>query len=338
MTIRTLKGGIMRRIRVLALTLTFLLLLGACASSGGDPLAEGASETAAGEETTAEGGASEDGAAAGEGEGGTVTIGSANFAEQLILASMYAQVLENAGVTVEERPNLGNREIVYPAIETGEIDLLPEYTGALNAFVTGGEEAEDTSTEGLVASLQENLPEELTILEPSEAQDRDASAVTQETADEYGLQTLSDLAEVCGELVAGGPPEEETRYVGLPGLEEVYGCTFREFRPLDAGGPLTTEALNSGQIDVGRVFSTQGVIEEYGWVVLEDDKGLVPSENIIPLIRTDVLTDEVETVLNELSAALTTEDLIDLNRRVEIDQEDPETVAQEWLEEAGLLS
>lgn len=337
----------MRRFRTLALPLVFLLLLTACASSDGDPLAEGTSEESAEatseEESTSEEGseseeASEDESAPAEGEGGPITVGSANFPEQLILASMYAQVLENAGIEVEERPNLGNREIVYPAIESGEIDLLPEYTGALATFVGGGEEPEDISTEGLIASLEESLPEELVLLEPSDAQDQDGSAVTQETADEFGLTTLSDLAEVCDQLVAGGPPEEETRRVGLPGLEEVYGCTFQEFRPLDAGGPLTTEALNSGQIDVGRVFTTQGVIEEFGWVVLEDDQGLVPAENIIPLIRSEVLTDDVESVLNELSAALTTEDLTALNKRVEIDQEDPADVAQEFLEEAGLLS
>lgn len=337
----------MRRFRTLALPLIFLLLLTACASSEGDPLAEGTSEESADatseEEATSEEDSeaeSEEGSesAPAEGEGGPITVGSANFAEQLILASMYAQVLENAGVEVEERPNLGNREILFPAIESGEIDLLPEYTGALATFVGGGEEPEDTSTEGLIAALEESLPEELVLLEASEAQDQDGSAVTQETADEYGLTTVSDLAEVCDQLIAGGPPEEETRRVGLPGLEEVYGCTFAEFRPLDAGGPLTTEALNSGQIDVGRVFTTQGVIEEYGWVVLEDDKGLVPAENIIPLIRSEVLTDDVETVLNELSAAITTEDLIELNRRVEVDQEDPADVAQSFLEEAGLLS
>lgn len=335
----------MRRFRTLALPLIFLLVLTACASSEGDPLAEGTSEESAEatseeesttEEESEEGSESESTPA--EGEGGPIIVGSANFAEQLILASMYAQVLENAGLEVEERPNLGNREILFPAMESGEINLLPEYTGALATFVGGGEEPEDTSTEGLIAALEESLPDGLELLEPSEAQDQDGSAVTQETADEFGLTTLSDLAEVCDQLIAGGPPEEETRFVGLPGLEEVYGCTFAEFRPLDAGGPLTTEALNSGQIDVGRVFTTQGTIEEYGWVVLEDDQGLVPEENIIPLIRSEVLTDEVETVLNELSAALTTEDLIELNGRVEIDQEDPADVAQSFLEEAGLLS
>jgi osmoprotectant transport system substrate-binding protein len=316
----------MRLIRLLVLPLAFMLLLGACAADSGDPLAEGGSE-----EATAGGGGS-----AAEG-GGSVVVGSANFPEQLILGNMYALVLEDAGVDVDTRLNLGAREVIFPAIEGGEIDILPEYTGALATFVGEGEQPEDTSTEGLVSYLEENLPDGLALLEPSPAEDADALAVTQETADEYGLETYSDLAPVAGELVAGGPPEEETRFVGLPGLEEVYGITFSEFRPLDAGGPLTTEALNSGQIDVGRVFTTQGGIEEFGWVVLEDDRGLVPSENIVPLIREDALTPEVEEALNELSSTLSTEDLIALNGRVEIDQEDPEDVAREYLEERGLI-
>lgn len=321
----------MRSIRLFTLLLTLAMLLVACAAGEGDPLAGGGTEADAGADT----GATEDATAGGG--GGTITVGSADFTEQLILANMYADVLENLGYTVERRLNLGPREVIFPSVESGEIDLVPEYTGALNSFLTGGEEAEDTSVEGLVAALEENLPEGLVLLEPSGAEDQDGLAVTRETADEYGLATYSDLAEVADELVAGGPPEEETRFTGLPGLEEVYGITFREFRPLDAGGSLTTEALNSGQIDVGRVFTTQGSIEEYDWVVLEDDRGLVPSEAIVPLIREEVLTDDIEAALNELSATLTTEDLTELNKRVDIDQEDPDAVATSYLEEQGLL-
>ncbi len=321
----------MRVLRLAAVLVVIVLSAGACASQGGDPLAQDTGDTA-----TEPGTAASDGAT-GAGEQGTVVVGSANFPEQLILANMYADVIESTGATVERRLNLGSREVIFPALESGEIDVLPEYTGALNAFITGGEEAEDTSTDALLASLEENLPEGVVHLEASEAQDRDAHAVTQETAEEFGLKTLSDLAEVSDQLVAGGPPEEETRFVGLPGLKEVYGIEFKEFRALDAGGPLTTEALNSGQIDVGRVFTTQGVIEEEGWVVLEDDKGLVPSENVVPVVREEVLTPEIEAALNELSATLTTDDLIDLNKRVEIDKEDPDAVARDYLEEKGLL-
>ncbi|MGI8875448.1 MAG: ABC transporter substrate-binding protein, partial [Egibacteraceae bacterium] len=170
----------------------------------------------------------------------------------------------------------------------------------------------------------------------SDAQDKDGLAVLPETAEEFGLETYSDLAPVAGEMVVGGPAEMEERDVGLPGLEEVYGIEFAEFRALDAGGPLTSSALSSGDIDVGRVFTTQGVIDAEGWVVLEDDMNLAPAQNIIPIIREDVLTSDIEEALNELSALLTTEDLVALNARVDVDAEDPEIVAVEYLEENGL--
>lgn len=310
----------MRIIRIPALVFVVVLLLAGCASGGGDPLQEGGGETAA------EGGGDS-----------TIVVGSFDFTESIVLAHLYAQVLQDAGATTAVRPNLGARDIVFPSLESGEIDLIAEYTGALNSYLTQQEEPDDTDVDALVASIEENLPDGLTLLEPSQAEDQDALAVTQETADRYGLTTVSDLAPVAGELVAGGPPEEETRRAGLSGLREVYGIEFREFRPLDAGGPLTTEALNSGQIQVGRVFTTQSAIQTNDWVVLEDDKGLIPSEAIVPLIREEAATPEVTEALNTLSQTLTTEDMIEMNGRVDEDQEDPEIVAQEYLEEAGLI-
>jgi osmoprotectant transport system substrate-binding protein len=124
---------------------------------------------------------------------------------------------------------------------------------------------------------------------------------------------------------------------GLPGLKRVYGIEFEEFKPLDAGGPLTTEALANGDIDVGRFFTSQGLIDARGWIVLEDDKELSPAQNIIPIIRKQDSSGKVEDALNRLSATLTTEDLKKLNRRVEVDKEDPEVVAKNYLQQKGLL-
>ena len=134
----------------------------------------------------------------------------------------------------------------------------------------------------------------------------------------------------------GGPPECPERPLCLQGYEDVYGLAFAEFRPLDAGGPLTFEALSSGDIDVALVFSTQGQLAD-GLVVLEEDMELQPAENVLPVIRNDVLNDTVMAALAEVSAVLTTEDLIALNSRVDIDLEDPEDVARSYLEEKGLL-
>jgi osmoprotectant transport system substrate-binding protein len=149
---------------------------------------------------------------------------------------------------------------------------------------------------------------------------------------------VSDLKGKASQLVVGGPPELETRPAGLPGLKKVYGIEdFKEFKALDAGGPLTTSALNKGDIDVGRVFTTQGAISENGWVLLEEDKPLQPAQNIVPIGRKDAMTDQVTSTLNALSAKITTEELTNLNKLVDVDKQDPEKVASDWLTQQGLL-
>jgi osmoprotectant transport system substrate-binding protein len=270
------------------------------------------------------------------GGGDGIVVGSANFPEQLILGNMYAEVIEDQGFEVERRLNLGTRDVLFPALESGEITLVPEYNGALLSYLSKGQ-SDVTSPEETTKGLRKELPEGLVALEASDAQDKDALAVTPETAEKYDLQNTSDLAGVADELIIGGPPEMSERPDGLPGLEKVYGIEFAEFKALDAGGPLTVEALANGDIDVGRVFSSQGLIDARGWVVLADDKELSPAQNIIPIIRKQDTTGKIEKALNELSATLTTEDLKKLNRRVEVDKEDPEDVARDYLQQKGLL-
>ena len=149
---------------------------------------------------------------------------------------------------------------------------------------------------------------------------------------------MSDLKGKASQLVIGGPPELETRPAGIPGLKKVYGIEdFKEFKALDAGGPLTVSALKKGDIDVGRVFTTQGVIAEEGWVLLEEDKPLQPAQNIVPIGRKDAMTDQVTQALNALSAKITTEELTKLNKLVDVDKQDPEKVANDWLTQQGLL-
>jgi osmoprotectant transport system substrate-binding protein len=277
-------------------------------------------------------------------EGGTqpntqssVTVGSTNFSEQLILAQMYAAVLEKAGVKVETRLNLGAREVVFPALVKGDIDLLPEYNGSVLLFLD--KNATQTTSEEVNAALQPLLDAKgLVALEASPAEDKDGWAVTRETADRYGLAKISDLKGKAGQLVVGGPPELKTRAAGLPGLKKVYGIEdFKEFKALDAGGPLTTSALNNGDIDVGRVFTTQGAIADNGWVLLEEDKPLEPAQNIVPIGRKDAMTDQVKQALNAISAKITTEELTNLNKLVDVDKQDPEKVANDWLTQQGLL-
>ena len=288
----------------------------------------------AGEEALEQGGGSGEEASGG---GGPVIVGAVEFTENILLQEMYAQVLDDIGVDVQTKQAVASREVLFPAIQAGEVDLAPEYTGALATYVTNSNEAPATNTDELIRILRRELEPEIQVLEPAPAQDQDSLVVTKETARKYDLQTVSDLAGVADQLTIGGPPELRTRYAGLPGLEEVYGVTFADFRPLDAGGPLTVEALKKGDIDVGRFFSTQGVIDAEGWVVLKEDKELIPPENLVPVIRRDALTDEIETALNNLSAEITTEEITALNRQVDVDQKDPEAVAQKWLQDKGLI-
>lgn len=264
-----------------------------------------------------------------------VVVGSTNFIEQLVLANIYADVLEAHGIQVKKRFNLGSREVVFPALESGELDVLPEYTGMLLSYLTDGQ-AKEVGSDEVLTALRKHLPDDIVALQISEAEDKDGLAVTEETAEKYDLKTYSDLKPVAQKLTLGGPPEMKTRSVGLDGLKKVYDVEFKTFRSLDAGGPLTQAALSSGQIDVARIFTTQGVLEQRDWVVLEDDKNLVPAENLVPIVRKSVATEKVRKLLDKISENLTTDELRKMNKRVGVDHDDPEAVASEWVKKHNL--
>lgn len=273
------------------------------------------------------------------GETGPITIGSADFDEAEIVASMYAAVLEEDGYEVERRFLFGNREAYFAALESGELDLVPEYLGSAVEFLSGGGGLASASTDETVQALREAVEDsDLTVLRPAEAQNSNGFVVTAETAEEYGLSRVSDLASVAGELVLGGPPECPERPLCGIGLRETYGVEFGEFQPLDAGGPVTVQALQGGDIDVAVLFTTDESIRINEWVLLEDDQGLQPAENIAPVIRTDVVNDDIRDLLNPISRVLTTEELTELNRRVRFEGEDPRDVAEDWLRANDLLN
>lgn len=271
-------------------------------------------------------------------ERGAITVGSTDFSEQEIVASMYAAVLEDAGYDVERRFHLGSREVVLPALEKGDIDLYPEYVGTALEFLNGGKGEATADTEATTEKLRAAFADKgVAVLEPAEAQDRNGLVVTKETADELGLQTVSDLKEHAGDLVFGGPPECPQRPLCLQGYERAYELKFKEFRSLDAAGPITWAALEQGDIDVALMFTSQGVITDKGWVLLEEDEELQPAENIVPVVREEALTDEIEELLNAVSAKLTTEAISELNGKVDSEGADPAEVAEAWLREVGLL-
>jgi osmoprotectant transport system substrate-binding protein len=308
----------MRRKLTAVLAPVLLVALAAC-GGGDDPLADDSGGDSGGDDST-------------------VTIGSANFPENELLAEMYAQALEAEGITVERQFNIGARELYLKALEDGSIDMLPEYNGALLAFQSPDGPPEGvTAPEDVYEAMLEVLPEGVIALEQSEAEDKDTLSVTSETATELGLATIDDLVPVAGELSVAAGPEFAERFQGLLGLEEVYGITFAEFVPLDAGGPLTLEALLSGEVDVANIFSTNSAIETEGLVVLEDTKNLYIAQNIVPILSESVSNDTIETALNAVSAALTTENLTAALAQVTVDKMSSADVAEQFLTDNGLI-
>jgi osmoprotectant transport system substrate-binding protein len=264
----------------------------------------------------------------------TIVIGSANFQENVVLADIYAEALKAKGVKVSTKLNIGSRETYIPALKDGSIDLIPEYSGVLLQYFD--KTATAVSSADVLSALQKAVPAPLTVLDQSQAEDKDAIVVTKATADKYHLTSIADLAAVAGKLTLGAPPEFQTRADGIPGLKRVYNVTFKTFRKLDAGGPLTENGLKNGQIDAGDIFTTDPLIAQNGWVVLADPKNLYTAQNVLPLINSSKASDTVKTTLNAISAKLTTDDLISLNEKVQMNKQDPDAVAKEWLTSAGL--
>jgi osmoprotectant transport system substrate-binding protein len=302
------------RLTAAAAVVAVLLPLSAC---GGDPTSTTASS----------------------GDSSTITIGSANFPENELLAEMYAQALEAEDVTVTRKFNIGARELYLKALEDGSIDLLPEYNGALLAALSPkGEVPQSVSTpDEVYDALQKVLPKGTQTLPQSAAEDKDTLTVTEETASKYDLKTIGDLKPVAGQMSLAAGPEFDKRYQGVVGLEKVYGVKFKEFKALDAGGPLTKAALEKGDVQVANIFSTDSAIETENLVVLEDTKNLFLAQNILPLVTKDKVNGTVEDALNKVSEALTTEDLTEYLAKVQVDKQDPATVAKEYLSDKNLV-
>ncbi|MET8409061.1 ABC transporter substrate-binding protein [Streptomyces sp. NPDC005195] len=265
---------------------------------------------------------------------GGLTIGTANFTENQILGYLYAGVLSAAGIRTKVRPNLGSREIVVPALEGGDIDLLPEYQGSLLLYLD--QKATDTEAGAMQNTLTTVLPAGLEVLPYAAAEDRDSFAVTRETADKYGLKSLADLRKANGKLVLGAAAEMKKRVVGAVGLKERYGVEFKEFKSLDSSGPLVKGALKKGDVDVANVFTTDVDVIENGWVVLTDPLNLIPSQHIVPLIASRKADAKVRKALASLGNVLSSEELTRLNRLVDKERKDPDEVADAWLKSKKL--
>jgi osmoprotectant transport system substrate-binding protein len=304
-----------KRSIISALALTSVLALSACGGGGGDPLSSGGDDKGS--------------------SGSQVIIGSADFTESQLIASIYSQALQANGVSVKEQFNIGSREVYIAALKDGSIDLVPEYTGALLSYLDPKSTA--ATPQAVQDELAKKLPDGTSMLTPSPAEDKDVVAVTQATADKYKLKTISDLKPVAGELVLGGPPEWKTRTQGVVGLRDVYGLNFKDFVSLDAGGTLTMTALTNDQVQAGDLFSTDPGLHSNHLVALVDDKNLFAAENVVPLIKSGKQNDEVTKTLNAVSAKLTTDDLITMNAEAATGTNLAD-IAKKWLAGAGISS
>ena len=270
-----------------------------------------------------------------------IVIGAQDFGESAILAEIYKQRLEGEGYEVSTQSLGGFRDIEIEAFDQGEINFAPEYAASMLEFLNENKGEATSDVDETVEKLQTYLDEkQLTALEPADAVDTNAFVVTDETAESVGLESLSDLAEKGGDLTLGGPSDCETNPFCIPGLQDKYGLDLSgSFTALDADA--VADTLAAGQVDVGVLFSTSGRIADEGWVLLEDDQQMLAADNVVPVVKdelTEAYGDELAGTVDEVSAALTTEELTELNKRYEIDKEDAADVATSWLEDNDLAA
>ncbi|MGY1638999.1 glycine betaine ABC transporter substrate-binding protein [Geodermatophilus sp. SYSU D00742] len=263
---------------------------------------------------------------------GTVRLASYDFTENQILAEVYAEAVRRAGLPVSVQHGIGTREVVLPALEQGVVDVVVDYLGTALEFVDPGGPAVRREPEHLRAALARAMGQRgATVLAAADAEDQNGFVVRAAFAEENGVTRLSDLAPLAPGLVFGGPPECPERRYCLPGLREVYGLQFREVQPMPTRSA-TAEALLAGTIDVGMLETTDARLAGAPLVLLEDDRGLQPHENVVPIVRTAVLDrvgEGLAEALDAVSARLDRADLVRLNRLV-LDGKTPAEAAALW--------
>ncbi|WP_375424710.1 ABC transporter substrate-binding protein [uncultured Friedmanniella sp.] len=293
------------------------LLLTACGASTADPL---------GPSSSAGSGAA--------GDGKAIVVGSAAFTESNVVAELYAQALTAKGVPASTKPNIGSREVYLKALGDGSISVVPEYTG--NLLLHYDKDATATTAAEVEEALPRALPSDLTLGTPSKAVDQDVYVVTKQFSQQHGVTSLADLKKVPGGVVLGGPSELETRAYGPEGLEQIYGVKLKQFKPYDSSA-VRSRDLDDGKIQLGEFVSTEAVIPDHGYVVLSDPQAMILPQNVVPLMRSEVASNAtVTSTLDAVQSAITTEELTALDQRVDVDKDDANQVAGEWLTSKGL--
>lgn len=270
-------------------------------------------------------------------DGPTIKIGAQDFGESAILAEIYGQVLEANGYSVQQVSVGGFRDVLLDAFDNDEVNFSAEYAASMVQFIA--EEGATADAAETVDNLNAALEDRgITALTPAPAIDTNAFVVTQDVSDEHGLTKLSDIPADGGGLRLAAPQDCETNPFCLVGLQDVYGIDLSsDFIPLDAG--LVGDTLEAGEADIGILFSTSGRIADEGWVLLEDDEGMLAADNITPVLSDallDAYGDELVDLVDEISTAIDTASLTELNKRFEIDKEDADDIAADFIEQAGL--
>lgn len=272
-----------------------------------------------------------------ERDGPAISIGAQEFGESAILAEIYAQALDAEGFDTRIQDVGGFRDLLFGAFDSGDVNLAPDYVASQLEFLNDFAGEATSDVDETFDLLEPHLDERgLVGLTPSDAVNTNAFVVTEETADELGLESLSDLSD-HPDLRLGGPQDCETNAFCIPGLQDVYDVDLSEnFVPLDPG--VVPASLEEGAIDIGIIFSTDGRIADEGWVLLEDDQGMLAADNIFPVLTQDLVDaygDDLTSVLDGISADLTTDGLTELNRRYDVDNEDADDIAADWLADRG---
>ncbi|ARQ69432.1 ABC transporter substrate-binding protein [Streptomyces marincola] len=315
-----------RRRALLTASAATALALSLTACGGGDTL----------EEEGGDGGTEE--------SAGSLTVGGANFTEATIMTELYAQVLEEAGYSTTITTTEG-RELYAPELESGAIDVVPEYAATMTEYYNaqengpGAEPVASSDVDATVAALRELAePRGLTVLDAGEAVDQNAFAVSEEYAAEHGLETLTDLGEAGLPVRVAAGEDCPSRPFCQPGLEETYGIDITAVDPLGVGTVQAKQAVQNGDDQLVLVTTTDATLEDFGLVILEDDRNLQLADNLLPVLNTETASDEnIAAALDELTSVLTTDDLIELNRQVDAERRKADEVARDYLVERGLV-
>jgi osmoprotectant transport system substrate-binding protein len=313
------------RTLLIALVAMFALLAAAC----GDD--DDSTTTASGDEDTSTSAEAPDGP--------PIIIGAQDFGESAILAEIYGQVLEANGYEVQQQSVGGFRDVLLAAFDNGEVNFSPEYAASMLEFLNDGAGQATGDADETVELLQAELDEiMLNALEPAPAVDTNAFVVTAETSEAQGWEKISDLPADGAGVKLGAPQDCETNPFCLPGLQEVYGIDLSSgFTPLETS--LVADALEQDAVQVGVLFSTSGRIAEEGWVLLEDDEEMLAADNVTPVISDELMEaygQDLVDLVNEISAAIDTDTLTELNKRFDIDKEDADAIAESFIADAGL--